>query len=47
MSLYELSKHSEVFHKCDKYELYSISAVLYDCISLLIDFIKIFLVLVV
>ena len=29
-SIYELSKHSEIFHKLDKYGLYSIPIVLYD-----------------
>ena len=28
--VYELSKHSENFHKFDKYDLYSIPIVLYD-----------------
>ena len=29
-STYKLSKHSEIFHKIDKYDLYSIPIVLYD-----------------
>ena len=28
-SIYELSKHSEIFHKFNKYDLYSIPIVLY------------------
>ena len=31
-SIYELSKHSEIFHKFDKYEFYSFLIVLYDLV---------------
>ena len=46
-SIYKLSKHSESFHKFNKYDLYSIPIVLYDLTMVfLIDFIRMFPVLV-
>ena len=31
-SIYDLSKHSEIFHKFTKYDLYNILIVLYDLV---------------
>ena len=43
----ELSKHSEIFHKFDKYDLSSIPIILCDfTMVFFINFIRIFLVLV-